>query len=166
MVKSQDYEHYMRMALALAAEAARAGEIPVGCVVADGTGAVVGRGRNRREETRCVTGHAELEALEAACRARGDWRLADCTVFVTLEPCPMCAGALLNARLGALVYGAREPVTGSAGSVLNLFAEGYPARTAVTGGVLREESEELLREFFEARRSAPFRRRELSPPGD
>ena len=112
MVKSRDYEHYMRLALALAAEAAENGEIPVGCVIVDGEGAVVGAGRNRREETRSVTGHAELEALESACRARGDWRLADCTAFVTLEPCPMCAGALLNARLGTLVYGAREPETG------------------------------------------------------
>jgi tRNA(adenine34) deaminase len=152
VVKSGEYEKYMRLALDLAAEAGRAGEIPVGCVIVDGTGAVLGRGRNRREETRSVTGHAELEALEAACRARGDWRLDDCAAFVSLEPCPMCAGALLNARIGALVYAAREPVTGSAGSVLNLFAEGYPGKTAVTGGVLREESEGLLRAFFAQRR--------------
>ena len=152
MVKSRDYEDYMREALALAAEAAAAGEIPVGCVIADGAGRVVGRGRNRRQETGSVTGHAELEALEEACRARGDWRLDDCTAFVTLEPCPMCAGAFLNARLGALVYGARERETGSAGSILNLFAEGYPWRTAVTGGVLRAESEALLKAFFRERR--------------
>ena len=152
MVKSGDYEHYMRRALDLAVEAAAEGEIPVGCVIADGAGRIVGEGRNRREETRCVTGHAELEALEAACRARGDWRLDDCTAFVTLEPCPMCAGAFLNARLGALVYAAREPETGSAGSVLNLFAEGYPWKTAVTGGVLRHESEALLRAFFKRKR--------------
>ncbi|MBR4425125.1 MAG: nucleoside deaminase [Oscillospiraceae bacterium] len=152
VVKSGEYEKYMRLALDLAAEAGRAGEIPVGCVIVDGTGAVLGRGRNRREETRSVTGHAELEALEAACRARGDWRLDDCAAFVSLEPCPMCAGALLNARIGALIYAAREPVTGSAGSVLNLFAEGYPGKTAVTGGVLREESERLLRAFFAQRR--------------
>ena len=152
MVKSGEYEKYMRLALDLAAEAGRAGEIPVGCVIVDDTGAVLGRGRNRREETRSVTGHAELEALEAACRARGDWRLDDCAAFVSLEPCPMCAGALLNARLGALVYGAREPETGSAGSVLNLFAEGYPWKCAVVGGVLAEESRELLRRAFERRR--------------
>ena len=103
-----DYESYMRRALALAAEAAAAGEVPVGCVIVDANGAVLGEGRNRREETRSVLGHAELEALDAACRARGDWRLDDCTAFVTLEPCPMCAGAFINARLGRLVYGARE----------------------------------------------------------
>ena len=152
MIAFSEHESYMRLALALAEEALAAGEVPVGCVIADGNGNVVGRGRNRREETRCVTGHAELEALEDACRARGDWRLDDCTAFVTLEPCPMCAGALLNARLGALVYGAREPETGSAGSVLNLFAEDYPWSCAVVGGVLAEESRGLLRRAFEARR--------------
>ena len=114
-------EDYMRRALALAAEAAAEGEVPVGCVIADGAGNIVGAGRNRREASRSVTGHAELEALEAACLSRGDWRLDDCTAYVTLEPCPMCAGAFINARLGTLVYGAREPVSGCAGSVLNLF---------------------------------------------
>jgi tRNA(adenine34) deaminase len=147
-----DQEKYMRMALDLAAEAAAAGEVPVGCVIADAAGEVVGRGRNRREETRAVSGHAEMEAIDAACRARGDWRLDDCTLFVTLEPCPMCAGAMLNARLGTLVYGAREPLSGSAASVLNLFAEGYPAKTAVYGGVLADESAALLKAFFEEKR--------------
>ena len=143
-----EYERYMRRALALAAEAAAAGEVPVGCVIVDGAGNVLGEGRNRREETRSVTGHAELEALSAACRARGDWRLDDCTAFVTLEPCPMCAGAFINARLGTLVYGAREPQYGSAASILNLFEERYPSHTAILGGVLAAESEALLREFF------------------
>ena len=147
-----DQEKYMRMALDLAAEAAAAGEVPVGCVIADAAGEVVGRGRNRREETRAVSGHAEMEAIDAACRARGDWRLDDCTLYVTLEPCPMCAGAMLNARLGTLVYGAREPLSGSAASVLNLFAEGYPAKTAVYGGVLADESAALLKAFFEKQR--------------
>ncbi|MCD8128700.1 MAG: nucleoside deaminase [Oscillospiraceae bacterium] len=147
-----DYEYYMRQALALAAEAAQDGEIPVGCVVVDGAGNVVGRGRNRREARRSVTGHAEIEALDAASRARGDWRLGDCTLFVTLEPCPMCAGAMINARLGTLVYGAREPETGSAASVLNLFEEAYPGHTAIYGGILAEESLCLLRKFFASRR--------------
>ena len=154
MIAFSEHESYMRLALSLAEEALAAGEVPVGCVIVDSRGELVGRGRNRREENRCVTGHAELEALEDACRARGDWRLEDCTAFVTLEPCPMCAGALLNARLGALVYGAREPETGSAGSVLNLFAEGYPWKCAVVGGVLAEESRDLLRRAFERRRGA------------
>ena len=100
MVMQDSYEKYMRRALDLAAEAAASGEIPVGCVIVDGSGNILGEGRNRREETRSVAGHAELEALDAACRARGDWRLDDCAAFVTLEPCPMCAGAMIDARLG------------------------------------------------------------------
>ncbi len=149
---SERQEHFMAMALALAAEAAAAGEVPVGCVITDGAGAVIARGRNRREARRSVTGHAEMEALEQACALRGDWRLEDCTLYVTLEPCPMCAGAMILSRLGTLVYGAREPLTGSCGSVLNLFAENYPGSTAVYGGVLAEESAALLREFFQKRR--------------
>ena len=147
-----DLEAYMRRALALAAEAAAEGEVPVGCVIADAEGNVVGEGRNRREATRSVCGHAELEALEAASRARGDWRMEDCTLFVTLEPCPMCAGAMINARLGTLVYGAREPQSGSAASVLNLFEERYPGHTAIFGGVLADESAALLKAFFEKKR--------------
>ena len=149
---SERQEHFMAMALALAAEAAAAGEVPVGCVITDSDGAVIARGRNRREARRSVTGHAEMEALEQACALRGDWRLEDCTLYVTLEPCPMCAGAMILSRLGTLVYGAREPLTGSCGSVLNLFAENYPGSTAVYGGVLAEESAALLREFFQKRR--------------
>jgi tRNA(adenine34) deaminase len=148
----EQQEHFMAMALELAAEAAAAGEVPVGCVITDGAGAVIARGRNRREERRSVTGHAEMEALEQACAARGDWRLEDCTLYVTLEPCPMCAGAIVLSRLGTLVYGAREPLTGSCGSILNLFAENYPNSTAVYGGVLAEESAALLRDFFQKRR--------------
>ena len=147
-----DHELYMRRALDLAAQAAEAGEVPVGCVIVDGAGNVIAEGRNRREETRSVLGHAELEALEAACRARGDWRMEDCTLFVTLEPCPMCAGAMINARLGTLVYGAREPQFGSAASVLNLFEEAYPSRTAIYGGVLAEESAALMKTFFTKKR--------------
>ena len=147
-----DWEAYMRRALALAAEAAAEGEVPVGCVIVDGGGAVIAEGRNRREATRSVCGHAELEALEAASRARGDWRMEDCTLFVTLEPCPMCAGAMINARLGTLVYGAREPQSGSAASVLNLFEERYPGHTAIFGRVLADESAALLKAFFEKKR--------------
>ena len=147
-----DYERYMRRALELAAQAASEGDVPVGCVIADGDGTILAEGRNRREATRSVTGHAEIEALDAACRARGDWRLDDCTAFVTLEPCPMCAGAFISARLGALIYGAREPLYGSAASILNLFEERYPSHTAIYGGVLAEESAALLKAFFEAKR--------------
>jgi len=147
-----DMEKYMREALALASEAAAAGEIPVGCVVVDGEGRIIGRGRNRREERRSVTGHAEIEALEAAAKARGDWRMDDCTLFVTLEPCPMCAGAMIMSRLGTLCYGAREEHTGAAASILNLFEERFPGHTAIYGGVMAEESSALLREFFEKMR--------------
>ena len=148
-----DMEKYMREALSLAREAAEAGEIPVGCVIVDGKGEIIGRGRNRREERRSITGHAEIEAMEAAAKLRGDWRLDDCTAFVTLEPCPMCAGAMIMSRLGTLVYGAREEHTGSAASVLNLFEENYPGHTAIYSGVMADESSQLLREFFEKMRS-------------
>lgn len=147
-----EHEEYMRRALALAREAEKAGEVPVGCVIVGPDGEILAEGRNRREETRGVCGHAELDALEQASRRRGDWRMEDCTLYVTLEPCPMCAGAMINARLGTLVYGAREPLYGSAASILNLFEEAYPGHTAIYGGVLAEESAALLREFFEKKR--------------
>lgn len=141
-------EDYMRRALALAHEAARAGEVPVGAVIADSRGMVIGRGRNRREERRSAVCHAEIEAIEQACRALGTWRLDGCALYVTLEPCPMCAGAVINARIPTLVYGAKEPVTGSCGSVINLFEERYGFRPAVYGGVLAEECAAVLRDFF------------------
>ena len=144
-----DRESYMRMALTLAGEAAAAGEVPVGCVVADAQGRVVGRGRNRREEAASATAHAEIEAIEEACRALGSWRLDGCTLFVTLEPCPMCAGAIINARIPTVVFGAREALSGSCGSVVDLFSERYGHSPAVYGGVLERESAALLRAFFE-----------------
>ena len=147
-MKYDDYEDYMRQALELAREAAAHGEVPVGCVIADARGEIIGRGRNRREEKRSALSHAETEAIEEACRARGDWRLDGCTLFVTLEPCPMCAGAIINSRISTLVYGAREEQSGSCASVINLFAERYPSRPAIYAGVLAEESAALLGEFF------------------
>ena len=151
-MEAGNYENYMLRALALAAEAAEAGEVPVGCVIVDGAGTIVGAGRNRREETRCVTGHAEMEAIEAACHARGDWRLSDCTLFVTLEPCPMCTGAIINSRVPCLVFGAREPVSGSCGSVIDLFMERYGHHPSVFAGILRDECAALLRDFFKEKR--------------
>jgi tRNA(adenine34) deaminase len=145
-------EDLMRQALALARQAAEAGEVPVGAVIADADGTVVGRGRNRREERHSAVSHAEIEAIEQACQALGTWRLDGCTLFVTLEPCPMCAGATLNARIPTLVYGAKEPKSGSCGSVLNLFEERYGFRPAIYGGVLADECAALLKEFFEALR--------------
>lgn len=143
-----EHEKYMRRCLELAAQAAREGEIPVGCVIVDAAGEIIAEGRNRRQSRGLVTGHAEIEALEAAARVRGDWRMDDCTLFVSLEPCPMCAGAMIMSRLGTLVYGARESLTGSAASIINLFEERYPGHTAIYGGVLAEESSRLLKDFF------------------
>ena len=147
-----DYEAYMREALALAREACEAGEVPVGCVIADAGGSIVGRGRNRRQELGDATAHAEIEAIRAACAALGDWRLEGCTLFVTLEPCPMCTGAIINSRIPCLVFGAREPVSGSCGSVIDLFMERYGHHPSVWGGVLAEDCAALLRGFFRERR--------------
>lgn len=147
-----DHEGYMREALALAAQCLPFGDVPVGCVVVDPRGRIIGRGRNRREELGQSAAHAEMEAIAAACAAVGSWRLTGCSLYVTLEPCPMCAGAILNARIENLWYGAREEKTGCCGSVLNLFAEPFPMKAAVRGGLLAQESAQLLQAFFQARR--------------
>lgn len=143
-----DMEKYMREALALAREAADKGEVPVGCVVFTASGEIIGRGRNRREEAPDATAHAEVEAIRQACAALGTWNLSGCGIAVTLEPCPMCAGAIINSRLSPVIYGAKEPNSGSVGSVINLFEERYGHRPAVYGGVLAEECAALLAEFF------------------
>ena len=138
----------MREAVALAEEAARCGEVPVGCVIADADGHIIGRGRNRREELHDATAHAEMEAIREACKAIGDWRLTGCTLYVTLEPCPMCVGAMINARVPRVVFGARESNTGSCGSVIDLFAERYGHHPAVFTGLCEGESRSLLQSFF------------------
>ena len=140
-------EDYMREALALAREAAEAGEVPVGCVIVR-NGGIVGRGRNRREEKQAVSSHAEMEAMAQANAALGTWRLDDCELYVTLEPCPMCAGAILNARIPRVFYGARDPAFGACGGVLNLFMEDFPHRPALVGGILGEECRAVLADFF------------------
>lgn len=145
-------EKYMREALALAREAAAAGEAPVGCVIFAPSGEIIGRGRNRREERRDATAHAEVEAIRSACARLGTWNLSGCGIAVTLEPCPMCAGAIINSRLSPVIYGAKEPNSGSVGSVINLFEERYGHRPAVYGGVLGEECAALLSDFFRALR--------------
>ena len=147
-----DFEPYMREALALAREAYDAGEVPVGCVIAGPDGTIVGRGRNRRQESRDATAHAEIEAIRQACAALGDWRLEGCSLFVTLEPCPMCTGAIINSRVPVVVYGAREALSGSCGSVIDLFMERYGHHPSVWGGVLAEDCAALLRGFFSERR--------------
>ena len=140
-------EDYMQEALALAREAAAAGEVPVGCVIVR-RGAIVGRGRNRREERQAVSSHAEMEAMAQANTALGTWRLDDCELYVTLEPCPMCAGAILNARIPRVYYGARDETFGACGGVLNLFMEDFPHRPALVGGILAEDCRAVLAEFF------------------
>ncbi len=142
----------MDRALVLAREAAAAGEIPVGCLVVGPEGQILGEGRNRREGDADATAHAEIEAIRQACRRRGSWRLDDCVLVVTLEPCPMCAGAILNARIPTVVYGAREAKSGSCGSVIDLFFENYGFQPRVYGGVRQEECAAVLRRFFEQRR--------------
>ena len=149
-----DHEQNMSLALALAREAYAAGEVPVGAVVVGPDGAILGRGRNRRQERGDATAHAELEAIREACRELGDWRLSGCTLYVTLEPCPMCAGAIINARIPTLVFGAREALSGSCGSVIDLFFERYGHRPAVFAGVSEAECAALLRDFFRGRRDS------------
>lgn len=142
-----EHEVYMAQALALAREAAAHGEVPVGCVIVK-DGAVVGRGRNRREEKQAVFSHAEMEAIASANEALGTWRLDGCTLYVTLEPCPMCAGAIINARIRRVYYGARDPAMGACGGVLNLFMEDFPHRPQLVGGVLGEDCRGVLSDFF------------------
>ena len=138
---------YMKEALALAKEAREAGEVPVGCVVV-WDGQVVGRGRTRREEGKNALCHAEIEAINDACRTLGGWRLWKCTLYVTLEPCPMCAGAILNARIPKVFYGARDSAFGACGGVTNLFMEAFPNRPALVGGILAEDCQAVLADFF------------------
>ena len=138
---------FMDAALALAREAAAEGEVPVGCVITRG-GEIVGRGRNRRETGRTALGHAEIEAISEACRNLGGWRLWECTLYVTLEPCPMCAGAIVNARIPRVVYGASDAKCGACGSVCDLFAMDFNHHPEVTKGVREEEAAALLTEFF------------------
>lgn len=147
-----DREYYMQKAIELANHAAEHGEVPVGCVITDPDGNIIGRGRNRREENSDATAHAEMEAIRQACAHVGDWRLEDCTLFVTLEPCPMCTGAIIQSRIPRIVFGAREPITGSCGSVIDLFRENYGHSPAVYPGVLGDECRDMMRRFFKEKR--------------
>ena len=154
------HEDYMRQALALAREAEADGDVPVGCVIVK-DGAIIGRGRNRREERGDATAHAELEAIRDACARLGCWRLHGCTLYGTLEPCPMCAGGIINARIDTVRYGARDDKAGCCGSVLNLFEERFNHRPRIYSGLLGRECEEQLTAFFETLRGEPS----FSPPG-
>ena len=139
---------FMKRAVARAKAAAKAGEVPIGAVLVK-DGKIISTGRNMRETRRNALLHAEIVAIDRGCKALGAWRLEGCTLYVTLEPCPMCAGAIINARIPTVVYGAREEKSGSCGSVIDLFSENYGFRPTVYGGVLREECAGELRAFFE-----------------
>ena len=140
-------EQFMDAALELARQAAEEGEVPVGCVIVR-RGEIVGRGRNRRETDKTALGHAEIEAISDACRNLGGWRLWDCTLYVTLEPCPMCAGAIVNARIPRVVYGASDAKNGACGSVCDLFSMDFNHHPTVEKGIREEECAALLSEFF------------------
>ena len=142
-----DERIYMEAALELAKEAFAEGEVPVGCVIVR-NGQIVGRGRNRRETAKTALGHAEIEAIADACKNLGGWRLWECTLYVTLEPCPMCAGAIINARIPRVVYGASDKKCGATGSVCNLFSMEFNHHPRVECGILEEECAALLSDFF------------------
>ena len=153
MARQQDAEHWMRQALALAARAADEGEVPVGAVLVM-QGAIIGEGWNRPIAARDPTAHAEIQALRDAARRAGNYRLPTTELYVTLEPCPMCAGAIVHARVERVVYGAADPKGGACGSVFDLLPsdQRFNHRTDCVGGILEAECAALLRNFFRARR--------------
>lgn len=158
----QDHE-FMGEALALAREAAADGEVPVGCVIVR-DGQVVGRGRNRREKERSALAHAEIEAIDEACRTLGGWRLWDCTLYVTLEPCSMCAGAILNARIPRVFFGASDRKYGAVGSVCSLFSMEFNHHPVVESGLRAEEAAALMEDFFRQLRLTLRDRPKWRPP--
>lgn len=145
-------EILMEKSIELAKQAAAEGEVPVGAIVTL-DGKIVGSGRNRREKGKNALAHAELEAIDEACRNLGGWRLWQCEMFVTLEPCPMCAGAIINSRIKRLVYGASDYKAGSCGSVVNLFELPYNHKPELVAGVKKDECAALLTEFFKKLRT-------------
>lgn len=148
-------ELYMKRALELAEQAASEGEVPVGAVVVRmSTGEIVGEGYNRREYGKSPLAHAEIEAIDRASRHLGGWRLVDCALYVTLEPCPMCTGAIINSRVERLVYGADDPKAGSCGSVVDLFEYPYNHIPEIERGVLKDECSAVLTEFFKGLRKS------------
>ena len=140
--------YFMDVALALAREAAAEGEVPVGCVIVR-KGEIVGKGRNRREKDKSALAHAEIEAIRQACENLGGWRLWECTLYVTLEPCPMCAGAIINARIPRVVYGASDKKFGACNSVCSLFSMACNHHPEVEAGIREAEAAALMTEFFQ-----------------
>ena len=154
-------EKYMREALRQARRAAKLGEVPIGCVITH-EGEIIGRGYNRRNTDRSTLAHAEILAIRRAARKIGDWRLEDCTIYITLEPCPMCAGAIVQARIPRCVIGCMNPKAGCAGSVTNLLEmKGFNHQVEVTRGILEEECSEMLKAFFQELRVRDSERKRL-----
>ena len=148
MTRTDMHETYMREALRQAKKAYAQGDTPIGCVIVRGD-EIIARGYNRRNKDGSTLAHAELLAIKKANRVLGDWRLEGCRMYVTLEPCPMCAGALVQSRIDEVIIGCRNPKAGSAGSVVNLLQqEGFNHRVAITEGVMEEECAELMQQFF------------------
>lgn len=156
-------EKFMREALKLAKKAAAEGEVPVGCVVVC-DGRIVGRGRNRRETKKTALGHAEIEAIGKACKKLGGWRLHRCDLYVTLEPCPMCTGAILNARIRTVYYGARDEKAGACGTKINLFDFNFNHHPEIIGGVLEEACRTELQTFFVNLRERKKEKNNKIPP--
>ena len=143
---------FMREALALAKKAAELGEVPVGAIVVNSEGIVIADAYNLRENKKSVSAHAEIIAIEQACRKLGDWRLSGCTLYVTLEPCPMCAGAIVNSRISRVVFGAYDMQAGCCGSVINFNAYPFNHAFEIEGGVLKDECSSILADFFKNKR--------------
>lgn len=149
MLSSEEKKKYMELALAEAKKAEAQNEVPIGAIIVGPTGKVIGRGYNRRELDQDSTMHAEMIAIRQACKALGTWRLIDCSLFVTLEPCPMCAGAIINSRIKDVYFGALDPKAGAAGSVIDLFTvEKFNHHPHVIRGLFREQSSQMLKNFF------------------
>ena len=148
MLSGEDKRKYMQLAIDQAKEAEKQGEVPIGAVVVDPDGRVVGTGYNRRELDEDATQHAEMIAIKEACSKLGMWRLIDCSLFVTLEPCPMCAGAIINAHIPKVYFGAYDFKNGSCGTVTNLFEMPYNFKPECVGGIMADECSALLKDFF------------------
>lgn len=148
-------EIFMKEAIKHAIKAAKDNEVPVGAVVVK-SGEIVATGRNRREKSKDATRHAEIEAIENACKKLGGWRLWQCELFVTLEPCPMCAGAIINSRIQRVIFGAKDEKSGSCGSVINLFDLPYNHKPVLVSGVLEDECSKILTDFFKKLRNRKF----------
>lgn len=154
-------EKYMKEAIRQAKKAAALGEVPIGCVI-EYEGKIIGRGYNRRMVDKTVLAHAEIIAIRKACKKMGDWRLEGCTMYVTLEPCPMCAGAIVQARISTVVIGSMNPKAGCAGSVMDLLhEEGFNHQVETRTGVLGEECSAMLTDFFKE-----LRKKKIKKPKD